>query len=159
MHLFQQYSYVKQYLRYLHLLEQTHAEELVATLLLNKAAAFGAVRQQLMEQPHYLRVLQQMHAQKLQERQQRKQRLAQEQQSARLQQAAPVPVVNFLKRRRDTTRPDVVEAQARFDPRRKGCDLGSPKRKGCEGSPAGRAMPCHVATNCAGRPCGGSRAA
>ena len=36
-----------------------------------------------MEQPHYLRVLQQMHAQKLQERQQRKQRLAQEQQSAR----------------------------------------------------------------------------
>ena len=92
---------LKEYERHLNLLEQTHEEELGA--MPNKAADFGAVRQQPMERPHFLHVLQQIHAQtrqERQERQQRKQRLAQLQQSACWSHARKnenIPRPNYLR--------------------------------------------------------------
>ena len=75
--------------------------------LLNTAeASIGAATQQLLTQP-------QQHQQAVLASYQQMLQLLPSQEDAQLQQAAPVPVVNVLKRRRDTNRPD--EAQARLD--------------------------------------------
>ena len=121
---------------YQQMLQQLPSEGRVATDLLNTAE--GAAKQQLLAQQQQQRLAQEqqkapvvLHQQKhahewqhfLAQPQEHRQavlasyqqmlQLLPSQEDAQLQQAAPVPVVNVLKRRRDTNRPD--EAQARLD--------------------------------------------
>ena len=92
---------------YQQMLQQLPSEGRVATDLLNTAeASIGAATQQLLAQP-------QQHQQAVLASYQQMLQLLPSQEDAQLQQAAPVPVVNVLKRRRDTNRPD--EAQARLE--------------------------------------------